>query len=84
MHGNVWEWRLDNWQKSCDGVPADCSAWLDGEVLNYEDKRKKETLLRGGSLHPYPRYCRSACRFHGDSAFASNIVGFRICCLLQD
>lgn len=29
MHGNVFEWCLDDWHKSYHGAPADGSAWID-------------------------------------------------------
>jgi formylglycine-generating enzyme required for sulfatase activity len=28
MHGNVWEWCLDDWHGSYEGAPEDGSAWL--------------------------------------------------------
>lgn len=29
MHGNVWEWCLDDWHDNYEGAPTDGSAWLD-------------------------------------------------------
>ena len=29
MHGNVWEWCMDDWHDNYDGAPTDGSAWLD-------------------------------------------------------
>ena len=29
MHGNVWEWGLDDWHSSYEGAPTDGSAWAE-------------------------------------------------------
>jgi len=33
MHGNVWEWCLDEWHESYEGAPTDGSAWVEGNSL---------------------------------------------------
>jgi formylglycine-generating enzyme required for sulfatase activity len=33
MHGNVWEWCLDEWHDSYQGAPVDGSAWMEGDSL---------------------------------------------------
>jgi formylglycine-generating enzyme required for sulfatase activity len=33
MHGNVWEWCLDEWRDSYEGAPTDGSAWMEGDSL---------------------------------------------------
>jgi formylglycine-generating enzyme required for sulfatase activity len=33
MHGNVWEWCLDEWHKNYDGAPTDGGAWAEGDSL---------------------------------------------------
>jgi formylglycine-generating enzyme required for sulfatase activity len=78
MHGNVWEWCLDQWQADLQSVPADGSAWQ-GE----EDREKATRLLRGGSWDFYPGYCRSACRSHSLPGNADDSVGLRVVCLPQ-
>jgi len=31
MHGNLWEWCLDDWHDTYEGAPTDGSAWIDPE-----------------------------------------------------
>jgi formylglycine-generating enzyme required for sulfatase activity len=74
MHGNVWEWCLDDWHANYVGAPEDGSAWL-------EEKEGEGRLRRGGSWFDHPRYCRSASR---DGPLPDGRVsygGFRVCCL---
>ena len=78
MHGNVWEWCLDQWHNNYQGAPADGSAWLDWSV-NKDNKR----LLRGGSWLYRPRYCRSAFRGNSYPGGRYSSFGFRVCCLPQ-
>ena len=78
MHGNVWEWCLDHWHGNYHGAPADGSAWLDSDV-NKDSKR----LLRGGSWHGRPAYCRSDYRDGNHPDYRNASIGFRICCLPQ-
>ena len=72
MHGNVWEWCQDDYINSYNNAPTDGSA-LTG--------RGSTKLLRGGSWHLYPAYCRSAYRlYYGldyDNAYS---IGFRVVC----
>jgi formylglycine-generating enzyme required for sulfatase activity len=76
MHGNVWEWCLDEWHHNYHGAPTDGGAWVEDRSL-----RK---LLRGGSWDFGPGDCRSACRdgIHPDGRGLD--IGFRVCCLPQD
>ncbi len=39
--------------------------------------------LRGGSWCDRPRYCRSACRFHGQPVGADDDIGLRVVCRPQ-
>jgi formylglycine-generating enzyme required for sulfatase activity len=76
MHGNVWEWCLDQWHANYQGAPADGSAWIDSDV-----NKHNERLLRGGSWSRYYRDSRSACRNSGRLDLRGNSFGFRVCCL---
>jgi formylglycine-generating enzyme required for sulfatase activity len=80
MHGNVWEWCLDQWHASYEGAPADGGAWVDSG----DEKSGTPRLLRGGSWYINPRNFRSAFRIHHEPGLASNDVGFRVVCLPQD
>lgn len=83
MHGNVWEWCLDEWHNSYEGAPADGSAWQETKPeLAKEDKDLR--LLRGGSWMSLPRLCRSAFRINNYPDLRLNDFGFRVCCLPQD
>ena len=77
LHGNVWEWCLDDWHDNYEGAPIDGSAWID------EDRTNTNRELRGGSWFDDPGYCRSASRdrLNQRDGF-SNGVGFRVCCTI--
>ena len=80
MHGNVWEWCLDDWHDNYEGAPTDGSAWLDDND-NYSQSQK---ILRGGSWVSYPYNCRAANRFNNDDPadFHDNLdFGFRVVCV---
>ena len=83
MHGNVWEWCLDEWHESYEGAPIDGRAWGDAAEGEKSKESVKIKLLRGGSWYSLPRYCRSASRFHGRPGDANFCVGFRVVCLPQ-
>ncbi|MEM6404677.1 MAG: SUMF1/EgtB/PvdO family nonheme iron enzyme, partial [Cyanobacteria bacterium P01_D01_bin.116] len=59
MHGNVWEWCLDDWHNSYDGAPTDGSVW----VNHHNENDNPFRVLRGGSWANYPDNCRSASRY---------------------
>ncbi|WP_414551731.1 formylglycine-generating enzyme family protein [Anabaena sp. CCY 0017] len=78
MHGNVWEWCLDDWHGNYEGAPIDGCAWFDNNDNFYQ--KKGRTVLRGGSWGIYPRSCRSAFRdYYGrDDHYYG--LGFRVVC----
>jgi len=84
MHGNVWEWCLDEWHANYNGAPTDGSAWVEHVEGEKNKELEKIRLLRGGSWFFIPGLCRSACRggIHPDDR--SGFIGFRVCCLPQD
>jgi len=83
MHGNVWEWCLDEWHKSYEGAPTDGQAWVDAAVGEKSKESVKTRLLRGGSWVGSPGDCRSAYRIHLQPDDAYDFVGFRLVCLPQ-
>jgi formylglycine-generating enzyme required for sulfatase activity len=83
MHGNVWEWCLDEWHEGYEGAPTDGRAWVDGTEGDKSKETKKTRLLRGGSWFNSTGSCRSAYRSLAlpDAAYFN--VGFRVVCLPQ-
>ncbi len=77
LHGNVWEWCLDQWHSSYVGAPDDGSAWLASEA---DDEMETDRVLRGGSWSFGSLYCRSAHRNFFPSGKADTDVGFRVIC----
>ena len=70
MHGNVWEWVQDCWNKNYKGAPTDGSAWESGDC--------SQRVLRGGSWNDDPRSLRSASRYGGSASFRFLKFGFRV------
>jgi len=69
MHGNVWEW---------------CQDWLEtypkNDVVDPLGPDAGEyRVLRGGSWHSEPSFCRSAYRFYGPAGDRHFVQGFRLC-----
>ena len=79
MHGNVWEWCLDDWHGNYNGCPTDGSAWLN---RNNSQEGRKLKIIRGGSWYYGPQLCRSAYRL--DIDLVGDIVGFRPAFSFQD
>ncbi len=73
MHGNVWEWCEDDWHDNYEGAPADGSAWA------LENTSAK--VIRGGSWHNFPNYCRSAIRVYDTRDDRAYAFGFRVLCV---
>jgi formylglycine-generating enzyme required for sulfatase activity len=81
MHGNVWEWCLDDWHDNYEGAPTDGSPWFDDNDNIYQ--KKGEAVLRGGSWVNDPESCRSASRYFNVRAgrgLIFDVFGFRVAC----
>ena len=71
VHGNVWEWCLDNWHENYQGAPNTGNPWLD-------NNDNLSRILRGASWNYYQRYSRSAYRTMFLHDNASSLIGFRV------
>ena len=69
MHGNVWEWTEDCWNKSYEGAPSDGSAWIRGDCTR--------RVGRGGSWGDQPQFLRVGFR-GGMLTVRSSGGGFRV------
>ena len=80
MHGNVWEWCLDDWHDDYTDAPTDGSAWFNSD--NKLSDKSARAVLRGGSWLNNPRYCRSASRYPAwdERDIILNYVGVRVVC----
>jgi formylglycine-generating enzyme required for sulfatase activity len=80
MHGNVWEWCLDEWHDSYADKPQNLKqqgnqAWGD---LNASENDNRYGLRRGGSWSNVAKHCRSAVRYRlvVDNRLLN--IGFRV------
>ena len=72
--GNVWEWVQDPWHGNYEGAPSDGSVWEQGG----SDTR----VLRGGSWFSHQVYARASSRNAYDPGSRSDLIGFRLACVL--
>jgi formylglycine-generating enzyme required for sulfatase activity len=73
MHGNVWQW---------------CQDWYGDypqkDVVDPQGPDAgKDRVLRGGSWHDLPRYCRSACRYWNEPGHRYRSIGCRLCFFVE-
>ena len=78
VHGNVWEWTQDCWNRSYDGAPDDGSAWESGEDRSALDGGCSSRVLRGGSWYDNPGNLRAALRIEYFSGSRFFYLGFRV------
>ncbi len=76
MHGNVWEWCLDDWNENYINAPSDGSVWI--------RQSAKYKLLPGGSWSYFARYCRAANRAGNSRDNRINDCGFRVALSRRD
>jgi len=84
MHGNVWEWCLDDWHSNYENAPTDGSGWFNEDNDNFSQKTAR-VVLRGGSWVNLPGLCRSAFRVNNNWAERDYIdfnFGFRVVCVV--
>jgi eukaryotic-like serine/threonine-protein kinase len=74
MHGNLWEWCLDEYIDNYNGALTDGSAR--GNIFSRDENIKR--LLRGGSWFYIAQYCRSAYRNDFTASDRSIDFGFRV------
>ena len=70
VHGNVYEWVQDCWNRSYQGAPSDGSAWESGDC--------HKRVLRGGSWYNSWRNLRATLRVRLASGERGNGDGFRV------
>ncbi|WP_414543844.1 SUMF1/EgtB/PvdO family nonheme iron enzyme [Nostoc sp. CCY0012] len=76
MHGNVWEWCLDDWHRNYEGASTDGSPWFDNN--NNLFQKRGASLLRGGSWDDNPKVCCSASRIISSRDVRNYAFGFRV------
>jgi formylglycine-generating enzyme required for sulfatase activity len=74
MHGNLWEWCLDEWVDNYKNAPLDGSARGN---FNSRDSDKAR-VIRGGSWDSYATGCRSAIRVYNFATYSVRYVGLRV------
>ncbi|MBR8836694.1 MAG: formylglycine-generating enzyme family protein [Stigonema ocellatum SAG 48.90 = DSM 106950] len=77
MHGNVWEWCFDHWHENYEDAPIDGSSL----IIEIGENDNQYRLLRGGSWHYDPEYCRSANRSRDAPDYVNDNIGFRVVCV---
>jgi formylglycine-generating enzyme required for sulfatase activity len=74
MHGNLWEWCLDEWVDNYNNSPTNGSA---REGVS-QSANNSQRLLRGGSWEYGARNCRSAYRNYSAESNRINLCGLRV------
>jgi uncharacterized protein (TIGR02996 family) len=72
LHGNVWEWCTDEY------APYTSDEQID-PIGKSKNSNNRSRVLRGGSWHRNPLYCRAAYRYWLSPAYRRSYFGFRVC-----
>jgi formylglycine-generating enzyme required for sulfatase activity len=75
VHGNIYEWVEDCWNRDYVGAPSDGTAWTTGNCTR--------RVMRGGSWQFAPWHLRSAARGAVATAVDFRVVGMRVARSLQ-
>ncbi|MBX7223604.1 MAG: formylglycine-generating enzyme family protein [Blastocatellia bacterium] len=82
MHGNAWEWCLDEWHENYSGAPNDGRPWGDVEFDATEERENEaeehQHVLRGGSWARETALSRSAFRYQTKDDTRMSGLGFRV------
>jgi eukaryotic-like serine/threonine-protein kinase len=78
MHGNLWEWCLDEWFDNYQDAPTDGSAR--GQIAVRDGQQHR--VVRGGSWFSYGRICRAASRAGLFASFRHQYYGLRVVCTI--
>ena len=70
VHGNIWEWTQDCWNRDVSKMSKDGRAWEEGDC--------SRRVLRGGSWIFSPKVVRSASRNSYVADYRYYYVGFRV------
>ncbi len=76
MHGNLWEWCLDEWFDNYNGASTTGAARGDLDVR----ARNSLRVVRGGSWFSDGQICRSASRLGLVGTFRHQYYGLRVAC----
>jgi eukaryotic-like serine/threonine-protein kinase len=76
MHGNLWEWCLDEWFANYHDAPTDGSARGDLESRDENQQR----IVRGGSWFSSGQMCRAATRSSLPASYRHHHYGLRVVC----
>ena len=77
MHGNLWEWCLDEWFADYQDAPKDGTAR--GDLVTRDEN--KQRVVRGGSWFSSGQICRAASRSSLPASYQHNHYGFRVVCV---